>query len=76
MSGVERAFWDMYDHDERGCEVVYVNELTTRIAEIDAENDRLKKRESDLEYIAEKWCEHECVASDCGGCPLGEMGNS
>lgn len=40
------------------------------IAEMKAQNERLQKRESDLEYIAEKWCEHECVASDCDGCPL------
>lgn len=40
------------------------------LAEMEAENGRLQKRESDLEYIAEKWCEHECVASDCTGCPL------
>ena len=44
MSGPEAAFWDLYDKDEKGCEVVYVNSLLARIAELEAENKRLRTR--------------------------------
>jgi hypothetical protein len=32
--------------------------------------EKLQKREVALEMLAEKWCEHECVAADCNGCVL------
>lgn len=41
------------------------------LEQAEAEVERLTKRESELEYIAEKWCEHECVSADCPDCVLG-----
>lgn len=47
-----------------------VAELEAKLAAEKQRADEFEKRCADLEILAEKWCEHECLASTCDDCPL------
>lgn len=54
---------------EKARPVMWAEESRKRQAAEERVRD-CEKRNTDLEILAEKWCEHECLASTCDDCPL------